>query len=93
MAQITGQTGRMNLSNSYVVFGDWNININDNDEPGLKEPWSGWLEIQKSDYHTILDSINKMNTEISAEFYGDKEIKYNGNIQITRFHIVPLIYP
>jgi hypothetical protein len=78
MGQITGQSGRLNLRDSYVKFGDWNIyaNIVGLNERGLSD-WSGSFEIQKSDYFSkIFNSVGELN----ADFYGEEN--YNGKIII-----------
>ena len=70
----------MNLNNSDIEFGDWNIDVNDNIGPGLKEPWSGSLEIKKSDYfNKVYNSVGKQ-IQIIADFVGDKN--YSGIIEI-----------
>jgi hypothetical protein len=78
MAKITGQSGRLNLKDSSVMLGNWNIfaNIVGLNEPGQSD-WSGSFEIQKSDYFSkLFNSVGELN----ADFYGDEN--YNGKIII-----------
>jgi hypothetical protein len=78
MTQITGPSGRLNLKDSVIEFGNWNIyeNIVGQNEPGLND-WSGSFESQKSDFGVVFSLLGE---QINADFYGD--VNYNGNIII-----------
>jgi hypothetical protein len=71
MARIIGQSGRLNLRDSYVIFEHWNINAN---IVRLNEPsqssWLGSFEILKSDYFSKV--FNSIDEPLNADFYGDE---------------------
>jgi hypothetical protein len=78
MTLITGTSGRLNLKDSVVKFGNWSINakIKGQSEPDNND-WSGSFESQKSDFGKVFSLLGE---QINADFYGD--VNYNGNIII-----------
>jgi hypothetical protein len=75
---LSGQSGRLNLKDSVVEFGNWRIyeNIVGQNEPGLND-WNGSFEIQKSDIGAYFNSLFGGET-ITADFYGNENC--NGKI-------------
>lgn len=76
MTLITGQSGHLNLKDSVVEFGNWNIFTEI--KKGLPE-WGGNFEIQESDYGLFFNSLWG-SEQINAEFCGD--VNYKGKITI-----------
>jgi hypothetical protein len=82
MSQITGQSGRFALNDSYLKFENWNIyaNIVELNEPS-QSYWSGSFEIQKSDFIKVFPLVGE---QIGADFYGNEN--YSGKIIINQVH-------
>lgn len=78
MAQISGQSGRLTLSDSYVKFENWNIYA----DGGRLTERSGSFEIQRSDYLFKVMPLDILRP-ISADFFGNGNNNYNEEIIIT----------
>ena len=74
---LSGQSGRLNLKDFVVEFGNWNINTNI--ERG-RPTRSGNFEIQESDRGVLFNDL--MGKTINADFYGNEN--YNGEIIIKK---------